>query len=73
MTDHPLEPALSTTLSKAAYFPFTAAATAAARAAVRTRTVDRDTDDAARAASALRARQTGEVTMPVALSFLAFW
>ena len=71
MTDHPLEPALSTILSKAAYFPFTA--TAAVRAAVRTRTVDRDTDDAARAASTLRARQTGEVTMPVALIFLAFW
>ena len=62
---------MSTTLSYAAYFPVTAAATT--NAAVRTRTSDRETDDAVRAASALRARQTGEVTMPVALSFRAFW
>ena len=71
MTDQPLEPTFSTTLSYAAYFPVTLARHA--KAAGRTRTVDRDTDDAVRAASALRARQTGEVTMPVALSFRAFW
>ena len=80
MTAEPLEPTFSTTLSYDAYLPVTFATTASDTVLARerdtagaTRTIDREAAADDRAASRLSARHTGEVTMPVALSFLAFW